>query len=549
VRNSHCVLEHIYAGRPPSAQTLIASLTARPAPRPSAVQLSDIAPPTTAYSITQSALQLIAVTSKDAQSLAILDFLHRVVDIFEDFLGSPLLTSKIEENYEIVAQLLGEICDGGIVCNTEPNALRESVEVSSMLGKLFTQVGLPGTSPAVGSSNGFASSLRPSPTPALGPAIPWRKANVRHTSNELYVDIVESLSVIFAPSGRPISARSNGSIAFTAKISGVPDLLLVLTAPGGTSSAKTAGITRTMQLPVFHPCVRLVRWKEHPGELSFVPPDGRFMLAGYETDLMPMSLDTDHPPSKSDRIFLPATVDLRGGLGASGCDFEAKLTLNNNFPGVVASTKPTASRTASGPMAGLSFGGPNTGSSSAPTLEAVMVTIPFPSEVRSVTELKASRGEATFNTFDKVVEWKVPTKDGASINGTATLTGTVTGPFTSNHDLDEEESAAEAGKLNSMAGYYNEESVATQAANEPEPSLASSASGANATKRAQASKALTPRSIAVSFNVKGWIPSGIKVESLAVDVKKSKGLGDGVRPYKGVKYLTVSRQGVERRVE
>ena len=87
---------------------------------------------------------MIAVSSKDAQSLAIVDFLHKVLDVFEDFLGSPLLTTKIEDNYEIVAQLLGEMCDGGIICNTEPNALRESVEVHSALGKLFTQVGLPG---------------------------------------------------------------------------------------------------------------------------------------------------------------------------------------------------------------------------------------------------------------------------------------------------------------------------------------------------------------------------------------------------------------------
>jgi AP-3 complex subunit mu len=64
--------------------------------------------------------------------------------MFEDFLGGPLLASKVEEQYEVVAQLLSEMCDGGVVCNTEPNALKETVEVSSLLGKLFTQVGLPG---------------------------------------------------------------------------------------------------------------------------------------------------------------------------------------------------------------------------------------------------------------------------------------------------------------------------------------------------------------------------------------------------------------------
>lgn len=147
ISHRNCVLEHIYSGRPPTAHALIASLNTRPSPRPSILQLSDLAPPTTSYSVFHSALQLIAVASKDEQSLAILDFLYRVLDILEDFLGAPLLTSKIEDNYEIVAQLLGEMCDGGIVSNTEPNALRESVEVSSVLGQLFTKVGLPGYVP------------------------------------------------------------------------------------------------------------------------------------------------------------------------------------------------------------------------------------------------------------------------------------------------------------------------------------------------------------------------------------------------------------------
>lgn len=86
---------------------------------------------------------LISTCSVDTQALAILEFLRKIVDIFEDFLGSPLLSAKIEENYEVVAQLLAEVCDGGIICNTEPNALRETVEVSSALGRLLNQVGIP----------------------------------------------------------------------------------------------------------------------------------------------------------------------------------------------------------------------------------------------------------------------------------------------------------------------------------------------------------------------------------------------------------------------
>ena len=487
----------------------------------------------------QSNLLLLCPCSDEVDSLAVLEFLHRVVDVLEDFLGAPLIGSKIENNYDVVAQLMGEMCDGGIVCNTEGNALRDSVEVTSKLEKLFDKVGIPGTAPGIGSStNNLAATLKANANLNSGPAIPWRRPNVRHTSNELYVDILENISVVIAPSGRPISALAAGSILFTAKISGVPDLLLTLTAPGGTSSAKASGITRTMQLPTFHPCVRLAIWNQSPGVLSFVPPDGKFMLAGYEVDLLPSPLDRDEPPSSSEKLFLPASVELKTGLGPTGCDFEARLTLNNNFPGTPV-IKP-GPRSTAGPS--FSFGpASNSGSSTAPSLEGVTVTIPFPADVRSVTEIKASRGEANFDTRSTTLTWKVPTKDGATVSGTPTLSGTLSGPL----DLDDQEAHLQSPKATALLGYYDEDAAAAVG---EDPSYANGDTAASSGKRVQANKALMPRSAAVSFTVKGWSPSGIKVDSLVVDVKKSKGLGEGVKPFKGVKYMTVSRQGVERRV-
>ena len=534
--NSNCVLEHTYTARSPSAADLSSRLINQPHPRAPVVQLQDLIPPTTVFSVQHNNLDLICTSSRDAQSFAILEFLYRLIDVFEDFLGSPLLASKIEENYEIVAQLLNEMCDGGVVCNTEGNALREQVEVSSALGKLFTQVGLPGSSPAIGPSNDLASRLKASSSAASGPAIPWRRNNVRHTSNELYVDIVEDLSVIFAPSGRPISARARGSMLFTAKISGVPELSLTLSAPGGTSSDKSSGISRTMQMPVFHPCVRLARWKDRPGELSFVPPDGKFMLAGYESDLMPSSLDRDEPPSRAEKVFLPVTVDFKS---KSSTDFEARLTLNTNFPGISQASKPAPSRTTSSTTP-FSFGSASSGSSNAPTLEAVVVTIPFPPGVRAITDLKPSRGEAMFNDSSRVVEWKIPTKDGATVNGVASLSGAVVGAFSAENSND----IVNASRK-SMAEYYDDDVMA--AADGHDQALNGSTQGIG--RKPQPAKVVMPRSIAVSFTVKGWLASGIKVDSLLIDVKKSRGLGDGVKPYKGVKYLTVSKKGIERRIQ
>ena len=72
-----------------------------------------------------------------------LEFLHRVADALEDFLGSPLLASRIESSYDVVAQLLSEMVDGGVIACTEPNALRDVVEAPSFMKNLLGGVGLP----------------------------------------------------------------------------------------------------------------------------------------------------------------------------------------------------------------------------------------------------------------------------------------------------------------------------------------------------------------------------------------------------------------------
>ncbi|PWY95230.1 AP-3 adaptor complex subunit MU [Aspergillus sclerotioniger CBS 115572] len=627
---SNPIVEQVYRSRPPSAPAILPLYLAHAAPRPSLLYIPGTTPPVTVFSVVQSNLLFLALSEVDTEPLLVLEFLHRVVDVLEDFVGAPLLSSKLQANYEVVAQLLHEMCDAGIVCNTEPNALQEVVEMPGWMGKLLGGVGLPGSStPILGQPNALKQSM--AAAAAQGPAIPWRKSGVRHTSNELYVDIIESLSVTIAPSGRLISAISSGTIAFTAKISGVPDLLLSLTAPGGQ---KVLG--RKFELPVFHPCVRLARWRERPGELSFVPPDGRFILAGYEVDLLPMDPGLDQPPSHMEKLFLPAFVDVRRSLGPTGSDFEVRLILNTNFPGYSSFNRPGVGRSGSGTST-PSFLGGGSGNSSMPALEEVVVTVPIPKTVRNITDMQASRGEALFSPGSATLEWRVPTKDAGTISGTATLRCTVVGHY-ADDDLDDdvEEIDADAnllqGYYDASASYQNAEADTTKrkikkkkkkkvvkkpssraaaaaataeasasasspadplalpsedpelldasephtptppvdlSSPQPESSIPQSQSqpqpqsqkqspartppessiflSAPRKTKTQLNATLMPNSASVSFSVRGWLPSGIKVESLNIDPRRSRGLGEGVKPYKGVKYICVSRKGVERR--
>lgn len=358
---------------------------------------------------------------------------------------------------------------------------------------------------------------------------------MRHTSNELYVDIVETLSVTLAPSGRPLAALANGSIAFTSKISGVPDLLLSLSASGGK-----LGLEKAIELPVFHPCVRLARWKERPGELSFIPPDGRFVLASYEVNLLPSNSDVKSWMNTS--LQLPVSIEVSKSLGPNGTDFEVRLILSTSFPG--SSSILTSRQTLGSRSSGRStpvFGG----STSAPTLQDVLVTIPIPVAVRNITDLRASRGEAYFTLTEHVVEWRISTKD-AGTAGNVTLRCTLVGPL--NDDDDDDDEAVNGFQFQPTSGDYDENEEAYQtSATEPKSSLGKERDETRVQRKIHQNAHFMPSSVSVSFAVKGWLASGIKVDGLIVDPRRSQGLGDGVKPYKGVKYLTVSKKGVETR--
>lgn len=376
-----------------------------------------------------------------------------------------------------------------------------------------------------------------------------------------------------APSGRLISALVSGTIAFTAKISGVPDLLLTLSALGGQHT-----IARKLELPVFHPCVRLARWRERPGELSFVPPDGRFILAGYEVNLLPVDASLDKSPTVMEKLFLPAMVDIRKSLGSNGTEFEVRLTLNMNFPGSSTTRIGAGGRGGSGTSTPSFLGGSSSGSSSSPTLDEVVVTVSVSKYVRNIIDMHPSRGDAAYSPGSEFLEWRVPTRDGGSVSGTATLRCTVVGHHTAEDELDETE--AEASKTaDLLQGYYVPDSyqqpgpskkkgksksskskskskkprssplMANSPANTegPSPSLTPPPSNSRTSRKALLNAAMMPTSASVSFSVRGWLPSGLRVDSLVIDPRRSRGLGENVRPYKGVKYLCVSRRGVERR--
>ncbi|KAK4540397.1 hypothetical protein LTR36_009254 [Oleoguttula mirabilis] len=552
--HNNLILNHTYDSRPPPPSVLLPLYLQHGSPRPSLIYLPSTSPPTLLYSMIQDNLLFLSPLSTDTEPLLVLEFLHRVADALEEFLGSPLLASKITANYDVVAQVVAEIADGGVPCQGEANALRDVVETGpGVLNNLLGKVGLPGGSaPALqGGPSGRlqAPQLRPAET-AQGSAVPWRRSNVRHTSNELYVDLVETLSVTLAPSGRPLSAFAYGSIAFTAKVSGVPDLLLGLSTGGKGSGMGNRGdqLRGVMERVVFHPCVRLNRWNSD-GVMSFVPPDGRFALCGYEVDLLGADSPLTAGKTAANNLNLPAMVEITTCLGSNGSDFEVRITQpsSSSHRAGSAAAASLQSNLGTGSRPGSfragSGGGGGGGESKGPALENLTVHVPLPTGVRNISDMRPSKGEAHWSPADGRVEWKVPSRDFGGPGG-AVLRCTIQGPLADGND-------GAGGMLNGDTAttydYTDDEPATYQSQHGSSSHSHASTNGAHESGRRRLAryKELMPTSAMLSFGLKGWLASGLRVESLLVDTKKSRGVGPEVKPYKGVKYLTVSRDGIE----
>lgn len=296
--------------------------------------------------IYRSNIYLLATSVRETPPLLIIEFLHRVYEIFEDYFGTVEETT-IKENFSTVYQLLEEMMDNGYPLLTEPNGLKAMISPPSMLSRL--------TSAAIGSSS--VSDVLPYGTISN---MPWRKTDVKYTQNEIYLDIIEEIDVIIDRNGTIISSHVNGLVVANCKLSGIPDLLLTFTDPGVIDECS------------FHPCVRYNRF-EKDRVISFVPPDGLFELMrfGVKANGGIAAPCYCQPQIGFDRDQKKGTISI-----AVGVKTQNSLILTGN-----------ASKTKL-------------------TVEDVVVLIPFSRGVRTAN-FSVTAGTVLFDESTKIAKWSV----------------------------------------------------------------------------------------------------------------------------------------------
>uniref|UniRef100_A0A668RJZ9 MHD domain-containing protein n=2 Tax=Pseudocrenilabrinae TaxID=318546 RepID=A0A668RJZ9_OREAU len=130
-------------------------------------------------SVLRHHIYFVAVIQSEVPPLFVIEFLHRVVDTFQDYFG-VCTEAAIKDNVVVVYELLEEMLDNGFPLATESNILKELIKPPTILRTMVNTI--------TGSTN-VGEQL---PTGQLS-VVPWRRTGVKYTNNEAYFDVVEEI--------------------------------------------------------------------------------------------------------------------------------------------------------------------------------------------------------------------------------------------------------------------------------------------------------------------------------------------------------------------
>eukprot|EP00035_Acanthoeca_spectabilis_P020497 m.433235 g.433235 ORF g.433235 m.433235 type:complete len:417 (-) comp17547_c0_seq1:141-1391(-) len=293
---------------------------------------------------------IVAVVSSDVSPLFIFEFLHRCIDVFLEYFGKTLGESVIRKYTVTVYQLLEEMLDNGYPLATEPNILREMIR--------------PPTWTAVFDSVTGSKNVKEKLPSGVSTNTQWRRAGVKYSSNEAFVDVHENVDCITDRNGSIIFNEIRGEVNMRTKLSGMPECQLTFINP------------RLLDDVSFHPCVRLADWTNRH-TLSFIPPDGNFNLAKYIL-------------GPENQITVPIQIRPSIVFNDTGGKLDIEISPRS------AGAKP---------------------------IEDVVITISLPKQVNSVS-CNPTVGTQSFDSVDRIVRWdvkKLPIDRPSQLRGTISI--------------------------------------------------------------------------------------------------------------------------------
>ncbi|XP_038074407.1 AP-4 complex subunit mu-1-like [Patiria miniata] len=228
--------------------------------------------------VKRNGLYFVCTSRSDLSPFATFELLSRVSSLVKDYCG-VLTDEGIRRNFALVYELLDEIIDYGYVQTTSTKSLKPYIHNEAEVVKAdhLADVGFLTFGPGL-----FGTEFRFAPSHAAEKPIPVTPSSQGSSRNEVYVDVIERMTVIMAANGSLIRSEVNGSLQMKTFVIGSPELKLGLSEDlviGKTSEIGYGTAVRLDQAQ-FHPSVDLADF-EHKRALTIHPSEGECTIMRY----------------------------------------------------------------------------------------------------------------------------------------------------------------------------------------------------------------------------------------------------------------------------
>ncbi|XP_008219283.1 PREDICTED: AP-4 complex subunit mu [Prunus mume] len=225
-------------------------------------------------------LLFVATTRANVSPSLVLELLQRIARVIKDYVG-VLNEDSIRKNFVLVYELLDEVIDFGFVQTTSTELLKSYIfnEPIILDSARLSSIGPTGL---------FMQGTKRMPGTAVTKSVVASEPGGRKRE-EIFVDIIEKISVTFSIQGYILTSEIDGTIQMKSYLTGNPEIRLALNEDlsigrGGGSAYDYRSSFGSGAVILddcnFHESVRLDNF-EVDKTLTLVPPDGEFPVMNY----------------------------------------------------------------------------------------------------------------------------------------------------------------------------------------------------------------------------------------------------------------------------
>ncbi|XP_035682008.1 AP-4 complex subunit mu-1-like [Branchiostoma floridae] len=219
--------------------------------------------------VKHSSLCFMATTRSNVSPFMVIELINRVASLCKDYCG-VLSEEAIRLNFPLVYEILDEVIDFGYPQGTSTDMLKAYMENSPVLVREGTTPGL------------FGAERRMVPSTAANKSI-MGTAVSQGRKNEIFVDVLERLTVLISTSGSVLRADIDGIIQMKSFLVGIPEIKMGLSEDLTVGKEDKRGYHSHAHVDEcsFHESVDLSEFGQSR-VLTIHPPQGEFPLMKYQ---------------------------------------------------------------------------------------------------------------------------------------------------------------------------------------------------------------------------------------------------------------------------